>query len=251
MFASVSSGQLQHLQNEILEAIAGGESLKAVADLVCLRAEALAPTAICSILTVDAQGLLHPLAGPSLPDHYSHSLDGLSIGPCCGSCGTAAFRGEQVEVSDIENDPLWSPFKDLALDLGLKACWSSPIKARDGRVIGTFAFYYTDARGPAELERQIVEKCVHVCAIAIEHDRARSRIRQLAYYDTLTGLPNRAQFHDRAAAMLASAARGITVNVLYIDLDDFKSVNDTLGHRVGDLLLESAAARLASCMTVD
>ena len=251
MTNSVSSGQLQHLQNEILEAIAGGESLKNIADLVCLRAQALAPTAICSILTVDAQGFLHPLAGPSLPDHYSAALDGIPIGPCAGSCGTAAYRGEPVEVVDIECDPLWAPFKASALELGLKACWSSPIKARDGRVVGTFAFYYRTARGPAELERQIVEKCVHVCAIAIEHDHARSRIRQLAYYDTLTGLPNRAQFQDRAAVMLASAARGVTVNVLYIDLDDFKCVNDTLGHRVGDLLLEGAAARLASCMTAD
>jgi GAF domain-containing protein len=71
MTNSVSNGQLEHLQNEILEAIAGGETLKSVADLVCLRVEDLAPTVICSILTVDAQGFLHPLAGPSLPDHYS------------------------------------------------------------------------------------------------------------------------------------------------------------------------------------
>jgi diguanylate cyclase (GGDEF)-like protein len=251
MIHSVSSEQLQHLQNEILEAIARGESLKNVADLLCLRAQSLAPTAICSILTVDAQGFLHPLAGPALPEQYSLQLDGIAIGPCAGSCGTAAYLGEPVIVEDIATDPLWAPFKSLALPYGLRACWSSPIKARDGRVVGTFAFYYPTPRGPAELERQIVEKCVHVCAIAIEHDEVQSRIHQLAYFDTLTGLPNRAQFQDRAAVMLASAPPGTTVNVLYIDLDDFKSVNDTLGHRIGDLLLEAAARRLESCTSGD
>jgi len=248
MTSSGSSELLQHLQNEILEAIARGESLEAVAELVCIRAESLAPTAFCSILKIDSQGRVHPLAAPSLPDHYSAALDGVQIGPCVGSCGTAAYTGEAVEVTDIATDPLWADFKSLALPLDLHACWSSPIKARDGRVVGTFAFYYRTKRGPADVERQLVEKCVHVCAIAIEHDEARQRIHQLAYYDTLTGLPNRTQFQDRAASILAAAGSGRTINVLYIDLDDFKGVNDTLGHRVGDLLLESVAQRLSSCM---
>jgi diguanylate cyclase (GGDEF)-like protein len=243
----VSVELLQQLQNEILEAIACGAELKTIADLVCVRAEHFAPGVLCSILTVDDEGRVHPLAGPSLPEEYSAALEGLRAGPRAGSCGTAAYRGEPVEVVDIETDPLWSDYKALAIPLGLNACWSSPIKARDGRVVGTFAFYYRDKRGPADVERQIVEKCVHVCAIAIEHEEARSCIHRLAYYDTLTGLPNRAQFQDRAMQILASAGPGSNVNILYIDLDDFKSVNDTLGHRIGDLLLESAARRLSAC----
>jgi len=245
--ADAVSVELQQLQNEILEAIARGAELKTIADLVCVRAEHLAPGVLCSILTVDDDGLVHPLAAPSLPADYSAALEGLHAGPRAGSCGTAAYRGEPVEVTDIETDPLWADYKTLALPLGLNACWSSPIKARDGRVVGTFAFYYRDKRGPAEMERRIVEKCVHVCAIAIEHDEARSCIHRLAYYDTLTGLPNRAQFQERAIRILANAAPGSNVNILYVDLDDFKSVNDTLGHRIGDLLLESAARRLAAC----
>jgi len=243
----LSTELLQRLQNEILEAIARGATLKAVADLVCIRAESFAPGVLCSILTVDDKGLLHPLAGPSLPQKYSAALDGVPIGPDIGSCGTAAWRGEPVEVADIATDPLWADYKALAIPLGLRACWSSPIKVRDGRVAGTFAFYYREKRRPAEIERRIVEKCVHVCAIAIEHDEARSRIHQLAYYDTLTGLPNRTQFQDRAAGILANMARESTVSILYVDLDDFKSANDTLGHRAGDLLLEGVAQRLAAC----
>ena len=242
-----SNERLQGLQNEVLEAIARGQSLRAIADLLCTRVESHAPGVTCSILTVDKQGLMHPLAGPSLPDAYSQALESVPMGPKSGSCGTAAWRGEAVEVTDIAHDPLWVDYRKLALPIGLQACWSSPIKGADGSVIGTFAFYYRTQRGPAEFERQLVDKCVHLCAIAIEHDKSQSRIHQLAFYDTVTGLPNRALFQERACAMLTVAPPEQTVNLLFVDLDDFKAINDTLGHRMGDLLLERVAQRLLAC----
>ena len=243
-----ASAELQRLQGKILEAVARGEPLARIADHLCRSVEALAADVLCSILTVDAQGRLHPLAAPSLPDDYSRALEGVPIGPAVGSCGTAAWRGAAVEVSDIESDPLWADYRALALPLGLRACWSSPIKARDGRVVGTFAFYYRSRRGPAELERAIVERCVDLCAIAIEHDEVQSRVHRLAFHDPVSGLPNRASFTEHATRTLAGLAAGRSVNVLYIDLDDFKAVNDTLGHRVGDQLLGMVAQRLAACM---
>jgi len=243
-----SSTELQRLQGEILEAIARGEPLAGVAEHLCRRVEALAPDVLCSILTVDAQGRLHPLAAPSLPESYSHSLDGLPIGPLAGSCGAAAWRGTAVEVVDIETDPLWTEFRALALPLGLHACWSSPIKARDGRVVGTFAFYYRSRRGPAELDREIVARCVDLCAIAIEHDEVQSRVHRLAFHDQVTGLPNRASFTEHATRTLAALGAERSVNILYIDLDDFKAVNDTLGHRIGDQLLGMVAQRLSACV---
>jgi len=246
MTGMASAGLLQQLQNEILEAVVRDAPLQTIADIVCRRAESLAPGVLCSILTVDAEGRVHPLAAPSLPASYSEALEGLRSGPVAGSCGTAAHRGEPVEVTDIQTDPLWADYRALAHLHGLRACWSSPIKARDGRVIGTFAFYYLEQRGPADVERGIVDICVHLCAIAIEHDEAQSRIHQLAYFDTLTRLPNRVQFQDRAAAMLANMSRESALSILHVDLDEFKCINDTLGHRVGDLLLEGVAKRLAA-----
>ncbi|TCO43231.1 putative bifunctional diguanylate cyclase/phosphodiesterase [Dokdonella fugitiva] len=246
-----SSAALQRLQGEILEAIARGEPLQRIADLLCRRVEGLVPDVVCSILVVDAQGRVHSLAAPSLPEPYSHSLDGMSIGPVAGSCGTAAWRGEPVEVTDIETDPLWVDYRHLALPLGLRACWSSPIKARDGRVIGTFAFYYRTCRGPAAIERAIVERCVDLCAIAIEHDAVQAHVQRLAFHDPVTGLANRSAFIERATAALVALAPGEAVNVLYIDLDDFKAVNDTLGHRLGDQLLGGVAQRLAACIHAD
>ena len=80
-----------------------------------------------------------------------------------GSCGTCAWRGEAVTVEDIETDPLWADFKALALPLGLRACWSSPIMLKDGRVAGTFAFYFRERRGPSSWHEQVVRACVQLC----------------------------------------------------------------------------------------
>lgn len=202
-FIELARERLRDTQHEILEAIASGRQLAKVMDLLCRRVEALNPEVICSILSVDQAGRLHPLAGPSLPSHYSNALDSIPIGPCVGSCGTAAFRGEPVTVVDIETDPLWANYKALALPLELRACWSSPIKARDHRVVGTFAFYFRTARGPSDLEKSAVAACVHLCAIALEQEEAKAKIHQLAFYDPVTGLPNRVFFQKRAAELFA------------------------------------------------
>ena len=236
------SGLLLRLQTEVLEAVASGEPLTVIADLICRRVEALVPEAICSILLVDGSGHLRGLAAPSLPLAYSSALDGVLIGPRVGSCGTAAYRNEPVEVADIGNDPLWKNYRGLAEPLGLRACWSSPIRARDGRVLATFAFYYRTARGPDEMERRIVQTCVHLCAIAIEHELVRARNHRLAYFDALTGLPNRGQFTELLDRHIEL---GQPFGLLLVDIDHLKMVNDTVGHSVGDLLIRTVARRIA------
>ena len=190
------------------------------------------------MLTVDPDQKLHPLAGRSLPDAYSEALDGIEAGPAVGSCGTAAYLGEAVIVSDIKSDPLWADFKALALPLGLRACWSTRIKSRDGRVVGTFAFYYKTVRTPDELERRIVQTCVHLCAIAIEHEEVQARDYKLAYFDALTGLSNRTRFDEMLCARIYDRS---DFGLLLVDIDRLKSVNDTMGHLVGDFLIRSVA----------
>lgn len=235
------------LQNAILEMVARGEALAAVADRLCREIEALAPGAVCSVLEVDQAGLLHPVAGPSLPDHYSSALEGTMIGPLVGSCGSAAYLSVPVTVTDIATDPRWSDFAGLALPLGLRACWSSPIMNGKGAVIGTFAFYYRECRGPTPLEQQLVSTCVHLCAIAISHHRWEVEQHRRAFEDPLTGLPNRAAF-SAALDRLPCNVPG-SWGLLMIDLDNLKTVNDTFGHHVGDRLIEATAERVARVVT--
>jgi diguanylate cyclase (GGDEF)-like protein len=242
--------RLRDLQQEVLVAVASGTPLPSVMNLLCERAEALATNAVCSIIRVDAAGCLRPLAGPSLPQEYSDAIDGVAIGPMIGSCGSAAFHGEAVEVTSIKTDPRWREFKHAALALGLKACWSSPIKSHDGRVVGTFAFYFRTARRASKLEKRIVESCTHVCSLAIEHWEAHDHIRKLAFTDPLTGLGNRAYMAETFPEILARAKeRDEPVAVLYVDIDGFRMLNEAQGHKNGDLLLCSVADRLRKFAT--
>jgi len=237
--------RLHLMQQEILQLLAHGAPLKSIMETLCCRVEALVPTVICSVLAVTPEQQLRHIASPSLPTEYSRALDGTLIGPCVGSCCTAAFRGEPIEVIDIATDPLWANYKHLPLPLGLRACWSSPIKSSDGRVLGVFGFYFPRSRGPTPLERQIVATCLNVCMIALEQAEARSLAYQHAFTDSLTELPNRARFQQHLSETTAIAAEtGQRVAVQYIGLDRFRGVNELLGYAAGDELLKVIACRL-------
>jgi diguanylate cyclase (GGDEF)-like protein len=230
------------LQTDILEKVAYGEPLASVADHLCRQTETITPDAVCSVLTVDREGRLRALAGPSLPERYSRAISGIPVGPDVGCCGSAAYHGVAVEVTDIECDPLFDNYRRLVLPLGLKACWSSPIKARDGRVVGTFAFYFPTCRGPTDVEREVVARCTHLCSIAIEHDEIRRRMHELAFVDTLSKAPNRASFNLRINQLTEANSKPFAL--LLIDLDHLKEINDTLGHAGGDMLVRTTAERL-------
>ncbi len=235
---------LLRLQSEVLEAVARGDSLAEAGNILCRRVEKAAPDVICSILLIDDQRRLQPLAGPSLPQSYSEAVKNVPIGPRVGSCGTAAWRNQPVEVFDIATDPLWADFRNLASPLGLRACWSSPIRNGAGQVVGTFAFYYCTPRAPTDLERKIVATCLHLCALAIEHEAVRTRNHRLAYFDALTGLPNRGHFNDVLARLIDKAR---PFGLIMLDIDHLKQVNDSIGHAAGDALIRAVAARLAAC----
>jgi len=233
---------LTKLQNTILEMIATGVSLGETVDLLCRTVEEFVPDIVCSVLVLDPQNRLRHLAGPSLPESYAAAIDGVPIGPGVGSCGTAALTGQPVTVTDIANHPYRADFKHLALPLNLAACWSTPIIG-SGKVLGTFAFYYHTPRGPSELEKKIVEACVHLCAIAIERDQRVAERQRLAETDALTQLPNRSRFNDLVAVQGGSDCPW---GVLLADVDNLKLVNDTFGHRAGDDLIRNVASRIAA-----
>jgi diguanylate cyclase (GGDEF)-like protein/PAS domain S-box-containing protein len=243
--------QLRSLQQLIMTALADEIPITDIADQLCRRVEEIAPDVVSSLLHIDAGGLIHPLGSPSLPEDFSRSLDGVAIGPNIGSCGSAAFYGEAVLAIDIDTDPRWQPFKTRPLEVGLRACWSTPIKAKDGRVIGTFAFYFRECRPPSRWHQRIVDACVHLGALAIERQESRAQIARLAYYDMLTGLPNRARLRHLISEAIEACPAGKHVALTFLDVDNFKDVNDTLGHSAGDELLVHFAQRLRAQIQPD
>jgi GAF domain-containing protein len=131
----------------------------------------------CSVLLLDADRLhLRHGAAPHLPLAYRKAIDGMRIGPAAGSCGTAVYTRKPVIVVDIRKDPRWRPYRQLAAQHGLRACWSSPIFSRDRRVLGAFALYYNQVRSPGEREKRLVQVASDLAAIAIERDMADRRL---------------------------------------------------------------------------
>lgn len=163
--------------DRIRELLASGASLRETLDELVRIVESLTPSGmIGSILILDDERrrLLHG-AGPSLPDAYNEAIHGISIGPSVGSCGTAAYLDKTVAVYDISTNPLWAEFKDLALQHGLRACWSTPIHGSDGEVLGTFANYYRVVRDPSPTDQTLTGLITRTAAMAIEHERDARR----------------------------------------------------------------------------
>ncbi|MEO8037977.1 MAG: EAL domain-containing protein [Betaproteobacteria bacterium] len=359
------------VERVILEMVSLGRPLREIMAALIHGIESVMPGMRFSILEL-REGRLYSLSAPNLPDAYLAAIDGALVGPCEGSCGTAAYRGEPVIVADIATDPLWVEYRELALTHGLQACWAVPVKAADGTVLGTFAGYHGTPRAPTDPELSVIESAKHIAAIAIERDRVHSEIERgrnqlqmildalpiiisyvdtqtryhflnrafeswfgttrahalgrrsrdvigpelydsikpyldrvtageevryeaerlgrdgkarfvdvhyvphigtdgkvlghfgivhditarkqnerlleyLATHDHLTGLPNRTLLSEHMRLALSRAGRvGHGVGVLFVDLDRFKNVNDTLGHDAGDRLLKAVAERFKS-----
>ncbi|HET7407925.1 MAG TPA: SpoIIE family protein phosphatase [Mycobacteriales bacterium] len=163
-----------------------------------------------SVLLLDRDGVhLRHGAAPSLPDAYNDAIDGLAIGPATGSCGTAAYRREQVIVQDVLTDPLWADFRDVAALAGVRACWSTPILGRDGTVLGTFAMYYPQPRVPSAADLALIDVLVRTVAIALERNRSDE---------------------DREAALAAESAAALTLQ---------HSLLPAVPPRLGPVMLEA------------
>lgn len=163
-------------QTRINHLLASCVPLDETLDELARIVESLSPSGVIAsilILDDDRKHLRHG-AGPSLPAEYNAAIDGIEIGPEVGSCGTAAFHNQTVSVFDIEHNPLWANFKDLALAHGLRACWSTPIHDAGGRVLGTFANYYRVVRDPSPADRQLTDMITTAAAKVIEQHQPRA-----------------------------------------------------------------------------
>jgi diguanylate cyclase (GGDEF)-like protein/PAS domain S-box-containing protein len=164
-------------QREILESIAADRPLEESLARIARLHESLNPGAVCSILLLDGDRIRHG-AAPGLPPEVNQAIDGLQISEGCGSCGTAAFRGERVVVEDIASHPYWEGYRHLALPFGLRACWSTPVFGSAGEVLGTFAVYYREARAPDGAELESIDRMLPITSIALESQRRGERLRE-------------------------------------------------------------------------
>ena len=164
----------------LLEVIAAGGPLTTTLDALCRLAEDVDSSSLVSILLLDPKGKqVRHGAGPSLPPSYVDAIDGRPVGLGIGPCAAAAHLGEQVISLDIAADERWADeFRALALAHGLRACWSTPIKSAQGRVLGTFAIYPSEPASPTPEQKSRIEQLTHLASIAIERAQSIDALRR-------------------------------------------------------------------------
>ena len=220
---------LERDRNRVLELLARNEPLEAILGALAQMVERQCPGLRCSVLLLRADQL-EPVAGAQLPRDALRAL-------------------QQPEMGPQQGLSLGNRYRELLPGPHLGANWSVPILSGSGAVLGAFAVYCGMTRHPAEAELEVIAKAGRLAAIAIEQKQLTEKLAHQAQHDALTGLPNRALFEERLHQSLAQGrSRGLHLAVLFIDLDRFKQINDTLGHDVGDALLQQVARKLESCL---
>lgn len=372
----VREEELAEVRRAALDAIVANKPLEETLDGIARRIERLTEQMRVSIHLIDPHdGRLHTQAAPSLPTFYNAAVDGLEVREGCGSCGTAAARGETVIVEDIDQHPYWQPYRGITQQAGIRAAWAVPFLDERGKVLGTIGCHYATVRRPSGEELALIEEFARIIALAVSKTRAQERLRQaaavfestrdgilittpeprilavnrawceitgyseaeaigqnprflqsgrhdrafyqamwasltttghwqgeiwnrrkngeifpewlsistvldekgkpsnyvavltdlsqlkaiehkleyLAHHDPLTGLPNRLTLQVRLAAALERAHRHhhYRLALLFLDLDRFKNVNDSLGHPTGDMLLVEVATRLRQRLRIE
>jgi signal transduction histidine kinase len=242
---------------EVLRRIAADAPLHEVLDAVVRGIESLADGMLGTVLRVE-DATVRVLAAPSLPASFAHAFDGEPIGPENGSCGTAAWRKETVVVEDIATDPLWARYRDSALAMGLRACWSVPIIGPKDEVLGTFALYYREPRRPTSQLIELAEHASHLASIAIHRERSRAELVEHARRTERDALARRAleaeMRHLQKMEAISRLSGGIAHdfnNLLSVILLAANSLDEMLeDEEARDLVAEVlAAARRGATLT--
>lgn len=171
--------QLLDLEKEVLQKNAQSHiSLKANVDHLLVGIEKLLPSVKCSVLMLEEDGqTLRSFSAPSLPEQYTSAINGLTIGPKHGSCGTAMFLKKNIIVADIATDPLWEDYKPLALNFDLRSCWSYPVIGAQNNVLASFAFYKSEIGLPSEDELIIIDSFLNLLRVIIDNKQSEEKIK--------------------------------------------------------------------------
>jgi signal transduction histidine kinase/ActR/RegA family two-component response regulator len=159
--------------------IATGVGFREVLDAICLLFEAQDSDVRASVVLVENAATLHFGAAPNISPEYGVMLEGSPIGPHNGTCGTAAYFKRRIITEDIASDPVWGPYAEVPLRFGLHACFSTPVLAHDGEVLGSFGIYFLTRRQPDPGQLELADRAAHLASIALERRRAETRLSQL------------------------------------------------------------------------
>jgi diguanylate cyclase (GGDEF)-like protein/PAS domain S-box-containing protein len=219
--------QRQRHHNRVLQLLADKAPVAQVLDAMVRDVEEINPAMVCSVLLLDADGKhLRHGAAASLPNFFTEGIDGVAIGEGVGSCGTAAFTGQRVIVEDIANHPWWVPYRDLARQAELAACWSQPIVSTQGTVLGTFAIYHRVPCKPAGADLEFILDEARLAALVIEKSQADTGLKLAA-----------SVFSHAREGIIITDPLGVMVevNAMFTHITGY-SREEALGHNPRELL---------------
>ncbi len=366
--------KLIKVQGRILEEIAMGVSLPVILDSICREIEIMVPSAVATVMKLNEDNCsLSLVAGPSALGGIRQAFEHIPLGIGNGSCGSAAFSGQGEFVENTYSDARWENIRDIAIQFGLKSCWSMPVIGIEGIAIGTVAISQLKPCSPNGFQTQILESMSSLAGLAMQNDHRRVKmleyaqqfrsivnalpdlvfilaedgeylqiygndnqqnlltkkkeallgkklqeflpeleskeaiktiqktiqtqqpqiieyklrvpagdtwfegrtapielpetgpavmwvardvtekkiaeevIEHLAYHDALTDLPNRTLFMNTLKTNLSYAKRHELIGaIMFMDVDNFKEINDEFGHHIADLILQGIASRVKS-----
>jgi len=235
-----------------LEMISRGEPLLTLLEAIVIGVEQQSRDFLGCILTIDVESNRFDIgAAPNMPEQYTDALQGMSLQEGLDSCEASLVQGNAIYPQKPRTHPYWSKFSTLARKAGFTSAWSQPIKDSKGDMLGILLICKQELGQPNDNDMLLIEEFTDLAEIAIERARTDTFIKSQSLFDPLTGLPNRKMLLDRLEQEMLKADRSNTqVAFLFVDLDHFKDINDTLGHQKGDLLLKEVAARFQQCVRV-
>jgi diguanylate cyclase (GGDEF)-like protein/PAS domain S-box-containing protein len=236
------AGELLAVENDVLQQIAAVAPLQGILDTLCLLVESRIRGCVASVWVLEGPDRLVKRASPSID--LVPILGDQELVLDAGHIGLLDPFHPAVLVTEV-GSPEWEGFEEVAQAAGIAGSWSRAVCEPSGAVLGSIVTFFAEVAEPTPDQIQVLELATHLAGMALTRDRSSRELAYAATHDALTGLPNRARFLDQLGRVLARAGADGEVAVLFVDLDDFKTVNDTSGHAVGDQLLRQAAARLA------
>ena len=244
------TNQLLKVQKDILEVVVRQNNYQRALELLCAATEKIVKDSVASIVLYDkSRTRLTVRAAPNLKQTAVKELNEAVAEENSGAYSTLVSDENPQLMLSTDIDECWDNFSDYLAKVNVATWWSIPIKDSGDKVIGFFALSIIEKREANEFYRLLIETAANLASIILLREEEEKKLQRAAHYDNLTGLPNRTNFFERLKHAIDLCSRKETaLAILFIDLDNFKQVNDNHGHDAGDQVLKTIARKMDSCV---